>query len=249
MSSAELSRGSGEDARPGAPGIPREQHPRLGRILVTKCHEDEDVAATEERAHVRRCLEKRKEDRFQTAHIDVGQDVQMVCVSNNNFGPLDTGITNVASYCVNVAGTATQVDNVQLGRYVAAGTPVFSVMDDTHPWVDANPKETDITYLRPGQRVTVEVDTFPDHVFTGTVAAVSPGTGAQFSILPPQNASGNWVKVVQRVPVRVQLDRDPALNRLRAGMSANVSIDTGHRRTLTSLFGLAHAEEAPLQAQ
>ena len=104
---------------------------------------------------------------------------------------------------------ATQVDNIQLGRFVTAGTPVFAVIDDSAPWVDANPKETDITYLQIGQRATVFVDTFPDTTFFGTVESVSPGTGAQFAILPPQNASGNWVKVVQRVPLRVRLDKDP----------------------------------------
>jgi membrane fusion protein (multidrug efflux system) len=129
-----------------------------------------------------------------------------------------------------IAGIATQVDNIQLGRFVTAAAPVFSIVDDASPWVDANPKETDITYLRAGQKVTIDVDTFPDKSFRGTVAAVSPGTGAQFSILPPQNASGNWVKVVQRVPVRVVFDRGQDLRLLRAGMSANVSIDTGHSR-------------------
>ena len=102
-----------------------------------------------------------------------------------------------------IDGMATQVDNIQLGRFVTAGTPVFAVIDDSAPWVDANPKETDITYLQIGQRATVFVDTFPDHGFYGTVESVSPGTGAQFAILPPQNASGNWVKVVQRVPLRI----------------------------------------------
>jgi membrane fusion protein (multidrug efflux system) len=136
-----------------------------------------------------------------------------------------------------IAGTATQVDNIQLGRFVTAGTPVFSVIDDGAPWVDANPKETDITWLRVGQKVSVEVDALPDHTFHGTVSSVSPGTGAQFAILPPQNAIGNWVKVVQRVPVRVTLDQDPQLDRLRAGMSANVEIDTGRSRSLISLFG------------
>jgi membrane fusion protein (multidrug efflux system) len=125
-----------------------------------------------------------------------------------------------------IDGTATQVDNIQLGRFVMASTPVFTVVDDAAPWVDANPKETDITNLKIGQRAQVIVDTFPDRTFWGTVVAVSPGTGSQFSILPAQNASGNWVKVVQRVPVRIQLDRDPALQGLRAGMSVTVDIDT-----------------------
>ncbi len=129
-----------------------------------------------------------------------------------------------------ISGTATQVDNIELGRFIPAGTPVLSVIDDQNPWVDANPKETDITYLRIGQPATLEVDSFPDHVFKGHVVSVSPGTGAQFSILPPQNATGNWVKVVQRVPVRIAFDKDEDTRLLRAGMSVNVDIDTGHSR-------------------
>jgi len=140
-----------------------------------------------------------------------------------------------------MSGTATQVDNIQLGRFVAAGTPVFSVIDDQSPWVDANPKETDITYLRVGQKATIEVDSFPDRTFTGTVVAVSPGTGAEFSILPPQNATGNWVKVVQRVPVRIAFDKSEDTRLLRSGMSVTVEIDTGHSRLP---FMAAHAKEA-----
>jgi membrane fusion protein (multidrug efflux system) len=143
-----------------------------------------------------------------------------------------------------INGIATQVDSIQLGRFVAAGTPVFSVIDDEAPWVDANPKETDITYLRIGQKVTLDVDSFPDRTFTGTVASVSPGTGAQFSILPPQNASGNWVKVVQRVPVRIAFDKNSATSLLRAGMSVNVSIDTHHSRWPRWLGGGAAAKDA-----
>ncbi len=129
-----------------------------------------------------------------------------------------------------ISGTATQVDNIQLGRFIPAGSPVLSVIDDQNPWVDANPKETDITYLRIGQAATLSVDSFPDHVFKGHVVAVSPGTGAQFSILPPQNATGNWVKVVQRVPVRIAFDKDEDTHLLRAGMSVVVDIDTHHSR-------------------
>jgi membrane fusion protein (multidrug efflux system) len=144
-----------------------------------------------------------------------------------------------------ISGTATQVDNIQLGRTVAAGSPVLSVIDDAQPWVNANPKETDITYLRIGQTAELDVDSFAGHPFTGHVVAVSPGTGAQFSILPPQNATGNWVKVVQRVPLRIAFDKDPNLDKLRAGMSVNVSIDTHHSRWPAWLGGSANAEEAP----
>src|SRR5215831_75066 len=140
-----------------------------------------------------------------------------------------------------MSGTATQVDNIQLGRFVAAGTPVLSVIDDQAPWVDANPKETDITYLGVGQKATIDVDSFPDRTFTGTVVSVSPGTGAQFSILPPQNATGNWVKVVQRVPVRIAFDKSDDTKLLRSGMSVNVEIDTGHSRLP---FMSAQAHEA-----
>ena len=149
-----------------------------------------------------------------------------------------------------IAGTATQVDNIQLGRFVTAGMPVFSVIADQAPWVDANPKETDITYLRPQQKVDIYVDSFPDRTFHGTVQSVSPGTGAQFAILPPQNANGNWVKVVQRVPVRIVFDPGQDLSLLRAGMSVNVDIDTGRRRSFASLFGAGTsvAQEAPKAA-
>jgi membrane fusion protein (multidrug efflux system) len=141
-----------------------------------------------------------------------------------------------------MGGIATQVDQIQLGRFVIAGTPVFSVIDTAKPWVDANPKESDFTYVAVGQPVTVDVDAFPDHVFKGTVGSLSPGTGAQFAILPPQNATGNFVKVVQRVPVRIYFDsNDKYVQKLKAGMSAYTSIDTGHRRSLAALFGFSPA--------
>jgi membrane fusion protein (multidrug efflux system) len=139
-------------------------------------------------------------------------------------------------------GVATQVEQIQLGRFVMAGAPVFSVIDIANPWVDANPKESDFTYVGVGQPVTIDVDAFPDHVFKGTVGSLSPGTGAQFAILPPQNATGNFVKVVQRVPVRIYFDsNDKYVRKLKAGMSAYTSIDTGHRRSLAALFGFSSA--------
>jgi membrane fusion protein (multidrug efflux system) len=145
-----------------------------------------------------------------------------------------------------MAGVATQVDQIQLGRFVMAGTPVFSVIDISKPWVDANPKESDFTYVAVGQKVTVDVDAFPDHVFKGTIGSLSPGTGAQFAILPPQNATGNFVKVVQRVPVRIYFDPDDKMvQKLKAGMSSYVSIDTNHRRSLARLIGFSPALAQP----
>jgi len=137
-------------------------------------------------------------------------------------------------------GIATQVEQIQLGRFVAAGTPVFSIVDIAHPWVDANPKESDLTYVTEGQPVTLEVDAFPNHLFKGKIGSLSPGTGAQFAILPPQNATGNFVKVVQRVPIRIYFDEsDKYVKKLKAGMSVYASIDTGHQRSLASLLGLS----------
>ena len=142
-------------------------------------------------------------------------------------------------------GIATQVDQIQLGRFIPAGMPVFSVIDVASPWVDANPKESDFTYVAVGQPVTIDVDAFPDHVFKGTVGSLSPGTGAQFAILPPQNATGNFVKVVQRVPVRIYFDKnDKYVQKLKSGMSAYTSIDTNHRRSLAALFGFTPAVAA-----
>ncbi|RZN33328.1 HlyD family secretion protein [Bradyrhizobium sp. Leo121] len=141
-----------------------------------------------------------------------------------------------------MAGTATQVEQIQLGRFIAAGTPVFSIIDVANPWVDANPKESDFTYVAVGQPVDLEVDAFPNHLFKGTVGSLSPGTGAQFAILPPQNATGNFVKVVQRVPVRIYFDKnDKMVRKLKAGMSVYATIDTNHRRTLSGLLGLSSA--------
>ncbi|WGD52297.1 HlyD family secretion protein [Bradyrhizobium sp. CB1650] len=139
-----------------------------------------------------------------------------------------------------MSGVATQVEQIQLGRFVAAGTPVFSIIDVAHPWVDANPKESDLTYVTVGQPVTLEVDAFPNHVFKGKIGSLSPGTGAQFAILPPQNATGNFVKVVQRVPVRIYFDEDDKyVKKLKAGMSVYATIDTGHQRSLAGLLGLS----------
>jgi membrane fusion protein, multidrug efflux system len=139
-------------------------------------------------------------------------------------------------------GIATMVDQIQLGRFVVAGTPMFSVIDTSKPWVDANLKESDFTYVAVGQQVDIDVDAFPDHDFKGTIGSLSPGTGAQFAILPPQNATGNFVKVVQRVPVRIYFDSDDKfVAKLKAGMSAYTTIDTHHHRSLAALLGLSPA--------
>jgi membrane fusion protein (multidrug efflux system) len=135
-----------------------------------------------------------------------------------------------------IAGEATQVDQIELGRVAPAGQPVFAVVANTGLWVDANPKESDLTYVRRSQPATVTIDAFPGREWKGVVSSIAPGTGAQFAILPAQNSSGNWVKVVQRVPLRFAFDAGEDTTNLRAGMSAVISIDTGRTRSLSGLW-------------
>ncbi|MGH8295806.1 MAG: universal stress protein [Steroidobacteraceae bacterium] len=128
-------------------------------------------------------------------------------------------------------GIVTSVASIQPGRYLAASTTAFYLVDTDHVWVHADPKETQLTYVRPGQAVAVTIDTYPDRSWHGTVASISPAAAQQFSLLPAENTSGNWVKVVQRIPVRIVVDTSGRkLPPLRAGMSAEISIDTGHTR-------------------
>jgi len=123
------------------------------------------------------------------------------------------------------------------GENVISGGPVMSLISDEKIWLEANFKETDLTYMEKDQPVEVHVDAYPDQTWHGHVAAITPATGAEFSLLPPQNSSGNWVKVVQRVSVRIDLDDYPGTPYLASGMSANVEVDTGHQRSLPQLAG------------
>jgi membrane fusion protein (multidrug efflux system) len=133
-------------------------------------------------------------------------------------------------------GIATQVDSVQPGMYLAASTAAFGLVSTERVWLEASPKETDLTYVKPGDPVTFTVDTYPGRTWKGIVDTIAPASGAEFSVLPPQNASGNWVKVVQRIPLRVRVERQPGDPELRAGMSVIVDIDTGHVRHLSDLI-------------
>ena len=128
-------------------------------------------------------------------------------------------------------GVVTRVHQLQVGSYVTASRPVF-VMTGTRFWVQANFKENQLRYMRVGQPATVDIDAFPGRELKAHVASFSPGTGNSFSLLPAENASGNWVKVVQRLPVEIALDEIPRDLPLHAGLSADVTVDTGHRRHL-----------------
>jgi membrane fusion protein, multidrug efflux system len=142
------------------------------------------------------------------------------------------------------AGIVTNVPAIAPGKYLQASMTAFYLVAADRVWVDSNPKETELTHVHPGQPVTVTVDTYPGAEWQGTVESISPAAAQEFSLLPAQNTSGNWVKVVQRIPMRVRLDiRDKNLPPLRAGMSVEVNVDTGHQRGLpqflTAMFARA----------
>jgi membrane fusion protein (multidrug efflux system) len=125
------------------------------------------------------------------------------------------------------------------GQYVQVGQAMCSLVESGRLYVEANLKETDLTYVKPGDAATLTVDSFPGRVWHARVTSVGAGTGAEFSILPPQNATGNWVKIVQRVPLRLRIASEEDVSALRAGMSVDVEIDTGHQTTLGAVLARA----------
>ncbi len=132
------------------------------------------------------------------------------------------------------AGVVAQADRMLVGQYLTSSVAVMSLVESRTTWIEANFKETELANMHPGQKATVSIDAYPGHTFQGEVASVGAGTGSEFSLLPAQNATGNWVKVVQRVPVRISFDNpDPGVP-LRIGLSAYVSVDTDSTPTHTA---------------
>jgi len=137
-------------------------------------------------------------------------------------------------------GTAVNL-RLQPGEHIKAATALFAMVSIGRPWVEANFKETELTHVRPGHAATVVLDIYPDITWAAEVESISPATGAEFALLPPQNASGNWIKVVQRLPVCLKLLPRPGEPPLRAGMTATVRVDTGRESRLGRLLGGASA--------
>lgn len=142
---------------------------------------------------------------------------------------LDLARTRVMAPADGVVGNAPSV-----GDYARAGVPMLNFIGNGKLWIEANFKETELTDVRPGQQVIIHVDTYPGVTWTGTVQSISPATGSEFSVLPAQNSTGNWVKVVQRIATRITVDKGPEDLPLRAGMSTEVEIDTGRYPHLSS---------------
>lgn len=149
---------------------------------------------------------------------------------------LDDALLNLSYVDVRASLPGVVNQPPKLGQYAEVGHTTMALIVTNHSWIEANFTETDLTNVQPGQTVTVKIDTYPDVKWTGKVDSVSPATGAEFSVIPAQNATGNWVKITQRVPVRIALDSTASLPELRSGLSAEVEIDTGHKR---SLFGVS----------
>jgi membrane fusion protein (multidrug efflux system) len=182
---------------------------------------DLDVARANHRAAL---------DQYKAAQQQVGTTRKQLKVTNTgvnqrqadvDFAKLQLTYTTIKA----PASGVTSKKSVQLGQLVQAGQTLFSVVNDNSMFVTANFKETQLEHLRNGQKVNLEVDAFPDMKLKGTVYNFSPATGARFSLLPPDNATGNFVKVVQRVPVKIKINANKeTLDKLRAGMSVNVSV-------------------------
>ncbi|HEV7416996.1 MAG TPA: HlyD family secretion protein [Tianweitania sediminis] len=147
-------------------------------------------------------------------------------------------------------GIISQASSFKPGQFVAAGSSLFALVETDESWVEANFKETQLTHMKVGQTAEIELDTFPGQPLEATVESIGAGTGAEFSLLPAQNATGNWVKVTQRIPVRLKIDKEGADLLLRTGMSATVTVDTRVSRGWASLFGgPAYASDAATQAE
>jgi membrane fusion protein (multidrug efflux system) len=151
---------------------------------------------------------------------------------------LDSAARNLrlTSIVAPIDGIPNNVESIAVGAFLNAGQSAFPLVSTSDLYVEANIRETELTYVRQGNPARVTVDAYPDTPVDAKVTTLAPASGSVFALLPPQNATGNWVKVVQRIPVRLSFDRFPDGVALRAGMSVKVSIDTGHRRSLRELW-------------
>ncbi len=153
-------------------------------------------------------------------------------LSKLSYAKLDK---NRAEVHAGISGIVAKL-KMQPGEFVKKGQAVFSLVQTDNIWIEANLKETQMTYLKIGQTASFEIDAYPDDTFEGYVSSIAPASGSEFAILPPQNATGNWVKITQRIPIRLTIRNPQSLPQLRAGMSLSVSIDTLYERSLNKLI-------------
>ena len=219
------------------------QRQLIGKAITTRARLDEaefnltaakQVVATL-RQKIRTVLARLGGDPSRASEL---HPIFMMAETELSMAKMNLGYTKIRAP---IDGVVTRL-KLEAGEWVESGEPAFGLIGVHRVWIEANLKETQLTHVRVGQEVTVEIDAYPDTVWTARVASISPATGAEFSVLPPQNASGNWVKVVQRLPVRIEIETTPEHPLLRAGMTANVSVDTHHKRELWSTVKAAIAE-------
>ena len=136
---------------------------------------------------------------------------------------------------------------LQVGEFAQAGKPIFTLIENQPIWIEANLKETELTHIQPGQQATIVADAYPDKIWESVISSIAPATGAEFSILPPQNASGNWVKVVQRIPINLAITNQAGDPQLRAGMTVSVRIHTRRKRELSGQISDVLGEQDVLE--
>jgi membrane fusion protein, multidrug efflux system len=227
--------------------LDRTRYERASRLLTSgvESRAGYDQAQYTQQADQSKLEALRQEARVQLARLGGNPDIQTSQFPQ--YVQADAQVAEAQRELVHTvvlapfAGIVTNVPAIAPGKYLPASTTAFNLVDTHHVWIDATPKETELTYVRPGQPASLIVDTYPDVRWRGTVESLSPAAAQEFALLPAQNTSGNWVKVVQRVNMRIRVDTsNRRLPPLRAGMSVEVDIDTAHRRGLphflTSLF-------------
>lgn len=153
----------------------------------------------------------------QVAAATTGIDQRLADI---DFAKLQLSYTRITAPTSGIASKK----NIQIGQLIQPGQSLFAIVNDNSLYITANFKETQLEDLKEGQLVDIKVDAFPDVKLTGHIYNFSPATGAKFSLLPPDNASGNFVKVIQRIPVKIKIDKNNIMDRLRPGMSVNVSV-------------------------
>ena len=201
---------------------------------ITQQQYEQALAAKQNAEHQLQVLNDQKKVATEQSNATASQSTateQQVHVVNANIQQKQADVENAKlnlSYTVIVApedGFVSKI-NIQIGQLLQAGQSLFSIVLDANPWVVANFKETQIGKMKEGQKVIVHIDALPDHEFQAKLTSFSPATGARFALLPPDNASGNFVKVVQRIPVKIEFDaNDPLVKNLRPGMNVVVDVN------------------------
>lgn len=214
-------------AKAKAEFLSREQHFKRIKKLVDKkqasLSSGDDAKADLDGTHA--ALQAAQSQLVQAREV-LGDETQVNAAEQQAQAMLQTAQLNLQYTHITAPadGYVTKL-TVRNGSIVNAGTPLFYLIEDNSYWVEANYKESQLTYIKPGQLADVTIDMYPNKHFKGVVQSISYGSGAAFSLLPPENATGNWVKVIQRFPIKITVMADPA-HPLRVGASSQVKIDT-----------------------